>query len=77
MLAMPGNFVRSRPVQSETEWRFVLPHLSHHTVSPSQFFGKTVSVKCFCRDELDLGMGVVGLHQACGMHLDTLDNIQL
>ena len=47
---------------------------------PSQFIGKTVSVcvehkttnsaECFCREELDFSIEVIGLHEACGMHLD-------
>ena len=91
LLAMPGNFIRSRPVQSETEWRFLLPHLSRHTVvlttslpSHSLFFHislrqnapsfpnsltKTVSVNCFCREKLDLGIRVAGLYHACGARL--------
>ena len=69
--AVPGNFIRGRLVQSEAEWRFVLPHLSCHVVPPSQLIGKTVSVRVkdkttnsaerFCRKELDFGIGV-GTH---------------
>ena len=39
-----SNFVRSRPVESKTEQRFVLPRLSSHIVPASQLIGKTVSV---------------------------------
>ena len=80
---MPGNFVGSSLVQSETEWRFVLPHLSRHVVPPSQLIGKAVP-KCVedkatnsaervrCK-ELDFCIGVVGLHLSCGVHLDPLE----
>ena len=80
MLAMRGNFIRRRPVQSETEWRCVLPHLSCHVVPPAQLVSKKVSegiednsAERFCCKELDFGTGVVSLHQACGMHLDPLE----
>ena len=58
--AMPGNFIRGRLVHSKREWRFVLPHLSRHIIPLSQFIDQTVtvySVKRFCREELDLGIG--------------------
>ena len=42
MLAVPGIFVGSNSVQSEMEWRFVLPHFSRHVVPPSQLIGKAV-----------------------------------
>ena len=44
MLAMSSNTIRTRPVESETEWRFVPPHLSDHVVPSAQLFGKTISV---------------------------------
>ena len=67
MLALPSGVIGSRPVENETEWRFILPHLSCHTVHLSQFIDQTVSVcnedkithsiKRFCREELDLSNG--------------------
>ena len=65
--AVPRNFIRGRLAQSEAEWRFVLTHLSCHVVTPSQLFGKTVSVhfkdKTTNSAELDFGIGVgVGTH---------------
>ena len=63
MLALPNDVIRDDLVQSEAEWRFVLPHLSCHAVASSQFIGNTVSVciedkttdsaKRFFREELD------------------------
>ena len=59
----------------------VLPHLSCHVVPPPQLIGKTLpcasktkanSAERFCCEELDFGIGVVWLHQACGVHLDPL-----
>ena len=44
MLALPSGVIGSRPVENETEWRFILPHLSCHTVHLSQFIDQTVSV---------------------------------
>ena len=78
-----SNFITSRLVESETEWRFVLPHLSRHIVPPSQLIGETVSVcdkdkttnslERFRCEELDFGIGVICLHQACWVHLDPLE----
>ena len=47
------------------EWRFVLSHLSCHTVPPSQLNEDktTNSAECFCHKELDFGIEVIGLHQ--------------
>ena len=44
MLALSNGVIGSRPVENETEWRFILPHLSCHTVHLSQFMDQTVSV---------------------------------
>ena len=33
MLALPSDVIGSRPVENETELRFILPHLSCQTVS--------------------------------------------
>ena len=92
MFALPSDINRGRFVQSEAEWRFILPHLSCHTVPFSRFIGNTVSVciedkttnsmKRFSREELDFGIGVVWLHRACEVHqtlrgLDALDRLGL
>ena len=76
ILTIPYNFIRSRHVQSETEWRFVLPHLSCYVVPPAQLVSKnsegieektTNAEERFCCKELDFGIGIVWLHQACGV----------
>ena len=83
MIAMPHNFVRSRLVESETEWRFVPPHLFRHVIPPSQLIGKAVpecvedettnSADCLCCEELDFDIWVVWLHQISRVHLDPLE----
>ena len=60
LLALSSDVIRNRCVESDTEWRFVLPHFSRHIIPLSQFIGQTVSVysvKRFCREELDLSNG--------------------
>ena len=45
MLALPNDVIRDDLVQSEAEWRFVLPHLSCHAGCVlTEFIGNTVSV---------------------------------
>ena len=83
MLRLPRNFVRSRLVESEAGRRFILSHLSRHIFPPSQFIGETISegvvdkttdtAEHLCCEELDLGIWVVWLLQACEMHLNLLE----
>mmetsp|Transcript_63371 Transcript_63371/g.167933 ORF Transcript_63371/g.167933 Transcript_63371/m.167933 type:complete len:206 (-) Transcript_63371:541-1158(-) len=83
MFAVPSDFVRGSLVQSEAEWWFVLPHLPCHVVSPTQFVCETIpkcveheaahSTKRLCCEELNLGIRIVWLDQACRMHLNPLE----
>ena len=84
--AQPDDVIRRRLVQSKTEWMVVLPHLTCYVVPPSQLPGETVSV-CFedtttnsagrfCCEELEFAIGVVWLHQACGVHISKASPVQ-
>ena len=44
MLAPSSDVIRNHCVENDTEWRFILPHLSCHTVHLSKFIDQTVSV---------------------------------
>ena len=76
MPAVPGECQSGAALlRARRKWRCVLPPLSSHVVSPSRLIGKTSAVRVkdetsdtaerFSCKELDLGIGVVGIHQAC------------
>mmetsp|Transcript_31394 Transcript_31394/g.71686 ORF Transcript_31394/g.71686 Transcript_31394/m.71686 type:complete len:254 (-) Transcript_31394:548-1309(-) len=58
----------------------VLPHLACNVVAAAKFIGKPVAIgikqdssdapQCLCSQELDLGIWICGMDEACRMHLD-------
>mmetsp|Transcript_108466 Transcript_108466/g.282956 ORF Transcript_108466/g.282956 Transcript_108466/m.282956 type:complete len:452 (-) Transcript_108466:70-1425(-) len=82
MLAVPADLVGGRLVQAEAEGRLVLPHLAGDVVPAAQLVREALAVgvehqpahapQRLCGQELDLGVGVVRLHQPGGVHLDPL-----
>mmetsp|Transcript_91627 Transcript_91627/g.237451 ORF Transcript_91627/g.237451 Transcript_91627/m.237451 type:complete len:221 (+) Transcript_91627:204-866(+) len=83
MLAMPNDLVRCGLVERQAERRLVLPHLSRHVVTAAKLIGKAFAVRVqdqatnaterLGSEELDLGIRIIWLHEAGGMHLDPLE----
>mmetsp|Transcript_108467 Transcript_108467/g.282961 ORF Transcript_108467/g.282961 Transcript_108467/m.282961 type:complete len:405 (-) Transcript_108467:355-1569(-) len=83
MLAVPADLVGGRLVQAEAEGRLVLPHLAGDVVAPAQLVGEPLAVgvkdepsdapERLRRQELDLRVRIVRLHQAGRVHLDPLE----
>jgi len=80
MLAVPDDLLRCGLVQAQPEWRFALPHLAGHVVATAQFIAEALALgvqdqpthatQRLSRQKLDLRIRIIGLHQACGMHLN-------
>mmetsp|Transcript_14318 Transcript_14318/g.44831 ORF Transcript_14318/g.44831 Transcript_14318/m.44831 type:complete len:363 (-) Transcript_14318:328-1416(-) len=81
-LALLLRLVRSGFVQHQREGRPALPHLTCDVVVPAKLVHKAVAVAIEQQtphtaehlrgQELDLGLGIVWLHEACGVHLHTV-----
>merc|ERR1712139_568808 len=82
MFAVPHDLVRGGLVQAETERRLVLPHLTCHVVATAQLVREALAkgvkddtantTKGLSCQELDLGIGIIRLHQASWVHLNPL-----
>mmetsp|Transcript_70927 Transcript_70927/g.188595 ORF Transcript_70927/g.188595 Transcript_70927/m.188595 type:complete len:403 (+) Transcript_70927:249-1457(+) len=83
VLAVPRDLVRRRLVEDEAEGRLALPHLARDVVAAAELVGEALAVgveheaahsaQGLGGQELDLGIGVVGLHEAGGVHLNPLE----
>mmetsp|Transcript_23149 Transcript_23149/g.34609 ORF Transcript_23149/g.34609 Transcript_23149/m.34609 type:complete len:325 (+) Transcript_23149:794-1768(+) len=79
---MPDDLVGGSLVQAEAERGLVLPHLAGDVVTSTQLVGETLAVRVQDQtadasqglggQKLDLGIGVVGLHQAGRVDLHPL-----
>mmetsp|Transcript_23600 Transcript_23600/g.48964 ORF Transcript_23600/g.48964 Transcript_23600/m.48964 type:complete len:246 (-) Transcript_23600:404-1141(-) len=79
MLAVPDDFVTRSLVQDQSERRFRLPHFPSDIVAASQLVAEALAIRVdhqaadtaegLCSQELNLGLGVIGLHQAGGVDL--------
>mmetsp|Transcript_2518 Transcript_2518/g.3105 ORF Transcript_2518/g.3105 Transcript_2518/m.3105 type:complete len:347 (+) Transcript_2518:291-1331(+) len=79
VLAVPDDLIGSRLVQDEPVWWLGLPHFSGHVVPSPQLVAEPVAVPVdhqaahttqgLSSQELDLGLGIVWLHQAGWVNL--------
>mmetsp|Transcript_51518 Transcript_51518/g.84392 ORF Transcript_51518/g.84392 Transcript_51518/m.84392 type:complete len:376 (-) Transcript_51518:12-1139(-) len=79
VLAMPNDLIAGGLVQDQSEGRLGLPHFPGDIVSSAQLVTEALAFRVdhqathaaqgLGRQELDLGLGVIGLHQACGVNL--------
>mmetsp|Transcript_35759 Transcript_35759/g.77247 ORF Transcript_35759/g.77247 Transcript_35759/m.77247 type:complete len:277 (+) Transcript_35759:266-1096(+) len=77
---MPNDLISCSPVQAKAEGWFVFPHLPSDIVTASQLIAEAVArgvqhnaahtAQRLSRQELHLGIWVIGLHQTSRMHLD-------
>mmetsp|Transcript_55 Transcript_55/g.154 ORF Transcript_55/g.154 Transcript_55/m.154 type:complete len:239 (-) Transcript_55:329-1045(-) len=82
MLAVPHDLIRGCFVQDQAVRRLGLPHLAGHVVTATELVAEahagsvddqaTNSTQSLSGQELDLGLRIVGLHKASGVHLDPL-----
>mmetsp|Transcript_50585 Transcript_50585/g.69295 ORF Transcript_50585/g.69295 Transcript_50585/m.69295 type:complete len:377 (+) Transcript_50585:711-1841(+) len=80
VLAMPDDLIRRSLVQAQAEGWLVLPHLTGDVVAAAELVGEALAVRIkhqatdtaqrLGRKELDLGIRIIGLHQAGGVHLN-------
>eukprot|EP00438_Fugacium_kawagutii_P030997 Skav203573 [mRNA] locus=scaffold3576:299476:300856:- [translate_table: standard] len=79
VLAVPNDLIGSSLVQDQSERRLGLPHLTSHIVSAAELIAEaltigidhqaTHSTESLSSQELDLGLGIIGLDQTCRMDL--------
>merc|ERR1719272_1779599 len=82
VLGVPKDLCRCGSVQAKTERWLVLPHLASDIITTSKLICEALAIlvedktsnttQSLCSQELDLGIGIIGLHEACGVHLDPL-----
>mmetsp|Transcript_28263 Transcript_28263/g.71504 ORF Transcript_28263/g.71504 Transcript_28263/m.71504 type:complete len:239 (-) Transcript_28263:11-727(-) len=83
VLAMPDDLIRGGLVQAEPEGGLVLPHLTRDVVAAAKLVREALAVRVQHQasntaqrlgcQELDLGVRVIGFHQACGVNLHPLE----
>merc|ERR1719272_855192 len=82
VLGVPKDLCSCGTVQAETERWLVLPHLASDIITTSKLICKALAIliedktsnttQSLCSQELDLSIGIIGLHEACGVHLHPL-----
>mmetsp|Transcript_108864 Transcript_108864/g.152211 ORF Transcript_108864/g.152211 Transcript_108864/m.152211 type:complete len:254 (-) Transcript_108864:19-780(-) len=76
---MPNDLIGSSLVQDQSERRIGLPHLTSDIVTAAQLIAETLTVgvdhqatnatQSLCSQELNLGLWIIWLNQACGVDL--------